>query len=271
LPVAPKLHKSFTLWSGSGGATSFFVEIDGELQAKVHQEMRTASKTKQERLTSSSAAGILNNLARRGITIEKAHSTYDEDDAVGLIGEILLTEIAISLGYEPIFVKWRISGSTKSRGIDLVSRNKTSRQVILMEAKHLHSSVKGKERGTCSSQIRTRFVDGLDEFEHERTLVNLASIIATVSTARRVEEGTEGNRLHLDEVFNFLLSSLRLENYDLETQVFIDAKYCADETLSESVGSIGNPTEVGDHRISLTLVQTKHLESVSEEICERYA
>jgi len=272
LPISPKLHRTFALWSGSGKATSFFVEVDEMLRLKVDQGMQMASRRKQERLTTSSTKMILSNLARRGITVEKESPTYDEEDAVGLIGEILLTETAICLGYEPVFVKWQLSGTSKSRGIDLVSRNRRgSRGPILMEAKHLHSGVKGNERGTCSSQIRVRFVDGLDEFKHERALINLASIIAIVSSARRIQGATCGSGSGLDEVFNFLLSSLRLENYDLETHVFIDAKYCADETLSESVGSIGIPTEIGNHLVSLTLMQTGQLESVSEEICERYA
>lgn len=267
-----KLHRTFTLWNGSGKAESFFLDVDEMLRAKVHQGMQMASKRKQERVTTSSAERVLNNLARRGITFEKESLTYDEDDAIGLIGEILLTEIAIWLGYEPVFVKWRVSGTSKSRGIDLVSRKrKGPRDLILMEAKHLHSSVKGKARGTCSSQIRTRFVDGLDEFKHERTLVNLASIIATVSLARRVGGGTASSTSHLDQVFNLLLSKLRSEDYDLEVLVFIDEKYCTDETLAESVGSIGNPTDVGDHSACLTLLQAERLESVTEEICEQYA
>jgi hypothetical protein len=247
--------------------------VDEKLRVKVDQGMQIASRRKHERLTTGSTKRILSDLARRGITVEKESPTYDEDDAVGLIGEILLTETAIWLGYEPVFVKWQLSGTSKSRGIDLVSRNRKggSPGPILMEAKHLHSAVKGNERGTCSSQIRMRFVDGLDEFEHERALINLASIIATVSSARRIHGATRDSGTDLDEVFNFLLSNLRLENYDLEAHVFIDAKYCADETLSESVGSIGIPTEVGHHHVNLTLMQTGHLESVSEEICERYA
>jgi hypothetical protein len=239
---------------------------------QVDQGIQMASKRKQERLTTSSTKKILSNLARRGITVEKESPTYDEDDAIGLIGEILLTEVAIWLGYEPIFVKWQVSGTSKSRGIDLVSRNrKGSRGLVLMESKHLHSAVKGNERGACFSQIRMRFVDGLDEFRRERALINLASIIANVSRARRIQGAAGDSASVLDEVFNVLLSSLRLENYDLETHIFIDAKYCADETLSESVGSISIPTEVGGHRVGLTLTQSEHLESLSEEICERYA
>jgi len=273
LPVAPKLHGTLTLWNGSGRARSFLVEIDEMLRTKVHLGIQTASRTKQERLTSSSTSRILNDLSLRGITFEEKTPSYDEDDAVGLIGEILLTEIVTSLGCETVFVKWQVTGTAKSRGIDLVSsrNNNGLRDLVLMEAKHLHSAVKGRERGTCSSIIRTRFADGLDEFKHERTLVNLASIIIGISRARRVARGMNGDRARLDEVFNLLLSGLSLENYELEVFVFIDAKCCVDETLAESVAGIGTPIEVGDHRASLTLLQTEHLKSVSEEICEHYA
>jgi len=267
-----KLHRALTLWNGSGRAESFFLDVDEMFRAKVHRGMQLAIKRKQERITTSSAERVLNNLARRGITFEKESLTYDEDDAIGLIGEILLTETAIWLGYEPVFIKWQFSGTSKSRGIDLISRKrKGPRDLILMEAKHLHSGVKGSEKGTCSSQIRTRFVDSLDGFKHERALINLASIIAVVSSARRIQEAAgNSNGSTLDELFDFLLSRLREENYDLETHVFIDAKYCADETLFESVEGIDIPSEVGDHGVSLTLMETGQLESVSEEICERY-
>jgi hypothetical protein len=272
LPISPKINRTFTLWNSSGEATSFSVEVDKELRLKLHQGMQMASRTKQERLTTSSTKKILSDLARRGITVGKQSPTYDEDDAVGLIGEILLTETAVWLGYEPVFVKWQLSGTSKSRGIDLVSRNREpSRDLILMEAKHLHSAVIGSERGTCSSQIKMRFVDGLDEFNHERVLINLASIIAAVSSAQRMQRATGGSGSDLDEVFDFLLSKLRTESYELEIHVLIDAKYCSDQTMSDSVNTIGIPTEVGNHHISLTLMQARHLESVSEEICGRYA
>jgi hypothetical protein len=270
LPIKPQ--KSFTLWNGAGIAKSFFVEID-ELQDKVDYGMKMARRKKAERLTTSSAKQILRSLAQRGIAIEEETFDYDEDDVIGLIGEILLTEIVVWFGYEPLFVKWRVSGTSKSRGIDLVSRNsKEPQNLILMEAKHLHSGVKGFEKGTCSSAIRMRFVDGLDEFKHEQVLINLASVIATISSARRIQEAAgDSGASGLDALFTFLLSKLSLETYDLEIHVFIDAKYCVDTTLPDSVHSIANPIEVGNHTIHLMILQTDHLEPVSESICEHYA
>jgi len=234
--------------------------------------MDTARRLKQERMTSSSVAKVISSIQKRGILIEPTLPTYDIDDTVGLIGEIVAGEICVQQGYELLFVKWMIGGTSKSRGIDIVTRRfeRMRSELKLVEAKHLHESIKDAPRGSCSHEIRGRFTDGLDEFEREKTLQNLASIIVKMSSARRIAGGTGVIDPQIDEVFQFLRERLGSETYSLEIITSMDAKYYDRNVLAGAVTTIPTPTPLGDHDVCLTLLSIDNCESTTERICEEF-
>ncbi len=260
-----------SVWDGRGTARSFELDMDKRLKSRIYKSMETASKLKQERLTSSSVGKVISSIEKHGTLVGQPLPTYDIDDAVGLMGEMITQEFSKSQGFESLFAKWESGGTSKSRGIDLVVRRfERAWELRLLEAKHLHESVKGIARGACSQKIQRRFADGLDEFEQERTLINLAAIIVKLSGANRVSRAAGTRNEQLEEVFRFLLSQLVYDRYSLEVVACIDAKYCDEGTLKASVRSVVNPVHVGDHSVCLTLLEIDHSENTTERICEDY-
>jgi hypothetical protein len=268
-PVRPDWEK--TIWAGSASALSFRVMIGAELKQKLIDGFDTARRSRQEKLATASADTLLKSIERRGFVVSNPLPVYDPDDVAGLVGEILVREISISRGFEVVFAKFETSGTSKSRGIDLVLRRLTrSSELKLVESKHLHQAVKGKPKGDSPAEIRRRFSDGLDEFERDRTVWNLAHVVIPLITAARNAKTTGIAVDVLDEKIRLLISKLKNEDYTLEVVACIDSKYCERGTLDAAVQSMVKRDEIGPHEIWLTLLETDGLEPFTLEACRTY-
>jgi len=242
------------------------------LKSKISQSFDSAIRSKRERLATTTADILLKSLEKRGFALMNPLPLIDEDDIVGLIGEMLVKEIAVQRGFEPVFVKFEATGSSKSRGIDLVVRRfDRTWELTLVEAKHLHQAVKGKSKADSPAEIRKRFNDGLDEFEHERTIANIALIIIALIHAARTARGAAAEVPGLDAKISFLIGRLMMEDYSLEVATCIDSKYCEQTTLDVATQSILKREEVGPHEVRFCLLKTDGLELYTSEACDEYA
>src|SRR5437870_11805594 len=98
ISVKPDWEK--VIWTGSGLAQSFRVEINAELRERLIQGFNTARRSRQEKLTTASADTLLKSLKRRGFIVGNPLPVYDREDVAGLVGEMLTREIALLRGFE---------------------------------------------------------------------------------------------------------------------------------------------------------------------------
>lgn len=259
------------IWKGSGRAQHASFTIDKKFENTLATSITTAAEYKQERTRNQNAEKILKSLSSRGFSVKEELPKYDFDDLVGLIGEMVLEEFVRRNGSELLFAKWKVSGTSKSRGIDLVAR-KFSKQwtLTLFEAKHLHVAVKGKPKDRCYPEISSRFRNGLAEFEREVTVFNLSNILAKISYSIRHGRALGSEDTNLTLIRDFLSSRLRNEDYSLEVVTCIDSRYCEDVTLGKSTEHVDRPAGIGSHDTCLTLLEAERLEELSDQIGEEH-
>jgi len=264
--------QSLVLWKGIGTGHYYHIDINGEFRIFVKNQVKEAIHVKQERIVENSRRAVLKSLRERGIEIADQLSGYDENDLIGLIGEIVINDFAVDIGIEPILPKWQYTGTSKSSGIDFVGREKhgDAWELILCEAKHLHGEVRNEE-AECHTLIRAKFRAGIDEFEDEKTKINLANIIIQLGKFIRFGEANESNTSTAKEHKDFISSSLKNDQYRVNVVALVDTEYCNETTLEQSVSKISIPLEVGkNHLVLLSLIRGESLEKTTDEVCESF-
>ena len=265
--------RSLKLWQGKGKGCHFDRQSNGALKNFVQNHLEEAKQVKQERRNSSSRRAVIKSLAERRLHISEKLTGYDKTDIVGLVGEIVSEDFLTSGSLEPIFLKWRYTGTSKSKGIDLVARNNPGKtvEVVLCEAKHPHDEIRDLKIERCHSLIGSKFRLGIDEFEHEKTLLNLASILIHLGTVVRLEKAISSNASLAQEHYAFISECLRKDSYCIYVLAVVDARYCNADTLDRCTIGILDPAEINSsHPVTLTLIQSGGLEQTTDEMCDSY-
>jgi hypothetical protein len=260
------------LWGGSGAGHCYQTDANGEFQIWVTNQVKEALRIKQERRKESSRRAVVKSLLERGLDIVDELSGYDENDLVGLIGEIAVNDFIANLGIEPILPKWQYTGTSKSRGIDLVAREKLGNtwELTLYEAKHLHNEVRNTET-ECYTLIRGKFKIGIDEFESEKTQFDLANILIKLGKFIKLGEAIKSDTSSTKEYRDLISSSLKNDGYRLNVVALIDTKYCDKTTFEQSVSQIPSPLEVGkNHLVLLNLIEAESIEKTTDIVCENF-
>lgn len=260
------------LWGGSGAGHYYHMDVNGEFKLFVTDQVKEAIRVKQERRRENSRRAVVRSLLGRGLEIVDELSGYDENDLIGLIGEIVINDFVVNLGIEPILPKWRYTGTSKSSGVDLVGREKLGNawELALYEAKHLHDEVRNTET-ECYTLIRGKFKIGIDEFESEKTKLDLASILIQLGEFIRVGEATKSDTSSTKEYRDFISSSLKDDRYRVNVVALVDTMYCNETTLEQSISKISSPLEVGkNHLVLLNLIEAESLEKTTNEVCESF-
>ena len=264
--------RSLTLWQGAGEGNFYDAIMDDEFGKSLKINIEEAIRIKQERQTNRSRIAVINNLSERGLNFVNELSGYDQNDLIGLIGEIVTDDFIINLSLETIFPKWRYTGTSKSRGIDLVARERIGEEwkLMLYEAKHLHDEIRNSAEKLYNNLLRGKFENGIDEFESEKTKLNLAYVKMKLGDFIRLGEATGTDVDIVKEHWSLISVGLREDRYRINIVVLADDEYCKDETL-QSIFKISNPTmEEGNHFLTLTLIKTIHLEKMTDEMCLAY-
>lgn len=260
------------LWEGFGSGNCVRLLFTEGIEKILMALIDEARRLKQERLRDRDLRSVVKSLTKRGIEITDELVGYDQNDIVGLIGEMIAEGFSNHLGNDSIFPKWRYSGSSKSRGIDLVARQRSDRkwQLVLYEAKYLHEEVKGMEPDLCCHRIKNRFAVGIDEFEEEKTKFDLASIVIRLGDFVRLGEAVGSDVSSTREYLELISEGLRRNEYFINVATLVDEKYCNDDTLHKSVIDIEKPFHVGDHHPTLILIRSPNMEEVTDRLCSTY-
>ena len=261
------------LWGGSGAGHQFRMTVNGEFKKFVTSQIEEARLVKRERRRNSSRSGVIRSLSERGLELVDELPGYDETDVVGLAGEIIVEDFVASLALESIFPKWQYTGTSKSSGIDLVARERSGEdwELVLYEAKHLHNEIRSAGAKLCHNLVRNKFKIGIDEFEIDKTKLNLASIMMKLGDYIRLGKATGSDVNKTKEYRDLISAGLINDRYRVNVVVLVDAKYCNKSTFQQSVSNILNPLQIGEsHSLTLTLIKSTFLEYVTDEVCNSF-
>lgn len=262
-----------TLWEGSGSGCHFRMTINDGFKKLVVNLIEEARLVKQERRRNRNRRAVIKSLFERGLEIVDELPGYDETDVVGLTGEIVMGDFIVNLTLEPIFPKWRYTGTSKSSGIDLVARERSGEDwdLILYEAKHLHNEIRSAGAKLCHNLVRNRFKIGIDEFELDKTKLNLANLLMKLGDFIRLGEATGSDVSLTNEYRNLISAGLKNDRYRVNVVALVDAKYCNRLTFGQSVSNISYPLQIGEsHSLTLTLIESTYLEEVTDEVCSNF-
>ena len=254
-----------------GKCCSFSANSVTKFETLISDSLKEALLVRQQCRCESSRREVIKNIRDRGVSITNRLSGYDKNEVIGLIGEIVMANFVECSGSKMIYVKWREAGTSKSKGIDLIAMDADTdlSEIKLCEAKHIHS-----EQDMTSNYIsllKGRFRAGLDEFESEKTQLNLSSVIMKLGKAIHVGEAAMTDQTAAKGYYTLITSSLKENRYRIRIVVLIDQKYCNTAALMDSTAQITRPLKVGkEHKIDLSLLELEALEEITKEMCEAY-
>src|SRR5438876_6009704 len=135
-----KEQSSLDLWLGIGKARHFHCSISSDFQNTLKSSMAEAAQIRQERRVSRTRKSLLENLRSAGISASSQTGLKDRSDDIGLVGEIIVEQASAFRKYEILCPKWKVGGTSKSPGIDLVTKapRSTGSELRVVESKHLH-------------------------------------------------------------------------------------------------------------------------------------
>ena len=266
--ISLKEEKSVELWSGIGKATHFLCNFGSDFPNDLKKSLAHAANVRQDRRASKTRKSLLDSIRAAGILASSQRPLNDKEDKVGLIGEIIAEQVSLQRKFDSLWVKWKVGGTSKSLGIDLVvgAQRRGTSELLLVESKHIHAEVMGKGLEVTSPAIRARFADGLTEFDHEKTKLNLAGILRSMGKTIWNSSAASQSATAIEAAYDFVKSKLRQMEFSEEIITAIDSQYCTGGTLSECVHGLQLPASIGSHSLNLILLACVSLEDVTDKI-----
>jgi hypothetical protein len=230
--------------------------------------MAEAAQIRLERRASKTRKSLLDNLKTAGINASSQTGLQDREDEIGLVGEIIVEQASTSRKYEILWPKWKVGGTSKSPGIDVIAKapRSTGSELRLVESKHLHDEIRGKTHEACCAAIKARFNDGIEEFDRDKTTLNIAGVAVQMGATIRKGRAAGANVAGIERSRDFVSSKLRQDEYAAEVVACVDSRYCTSKSLSTSVTQLPLPSSVGRHSMNLALLSCDFLEGVTDQI-----
>ncbi len=227
-------------------------------QRELEKSLKSATQNNQNRKNKLDRKIIVNRILKRGIdlTSTKVTSAMDSNDITGLIGEIIAEDFILTDKVEALFVKWHEHGTSKSKGIDLVVRriNNGNFDLILVEAKHSHKFSNAKRT------IKHRFEEAIDEFEIEKTLLNLLGIINWMSITIEKLKAYSEDYQELEEKCIFLENKINDMSYMIQIVTCIDNDAYDGIIFKDLMKQITSDKDIGNpSKLTMELLRIKTL------------
>ena len=186
---------------------------------------------------------ILDRVTKRGLRFDSRSYSRGSDttELLGLIGEIIVEDFISRIGYSMFYTKWRIKGTSKSRGIDMIASDaEEPKKIFLIEAKHIHNIT-----DNLSYTIRKRFKDGIKGFDKEKTIFNLAGILGEFSDAISKHRQFMSSTQELEDKCIFLEQLMITGSYGIIIVVCIDKTKYNGVNFRKLMREISSETNVG--------------------------
>ena len=186
----------------------------GELEELLGLRLRDA-----QRASGAPRGRIEAGMLSRGIRPAR-RAGRTRNDTVGLVGEMLCEELLPRLGIgAPFHVKWRESGSSLTRGVDLVFGK--GDRLCACESKHLHSSSSSRAAAAAVSSTVNRALDANTD-AHTAAYIGLLlkkeAVHGSACDARGDKRGSRGSAARA----SLLRSVIEHQRYDMGVGVVFD-------------------------------------------------
>lgn len=261
------------LWGDTCRACLLNRRSTRDLRPMLERSVEQAQKIRHEALSALTAARILNTIkSDYGIGLSWSFS-YDRQDLVGLIGEMLVEDLFQSATVTGAVIKWKTTGTSKSRGIDFLCRVASLHPpdvLLLVESKHLHEEARGRS-SLQPSILAERFDRGISGFEEEKTLFNLALVLLRLSRSIGIDRSVKSNTLEKRALRGFIAEHLRDQEYDCAVVVSVDDRLSDIAVTQQATHLVQEPSWIAGRTVSLAVVTFRQLEHETDRLCERFA
>ena len=204
------------------------------LKSLLKSSILEALSIKKQKIAEKNASFLLTYNQQNSVPSTNFSATLDYNDMMGLIGEIV-SEIhnLQCLKKDPVYIKWRETGSSKSKGLDLVfSKND---QLYSIECKHPHESMKNQPQDKTTIISRT-VKSGFDSHDDHRTTEFMTKLYQRHLKQKRFLVGNSLDTTELDKKMALLKKLIEDNNLVEEINLTADKIY-HDSTLSNNLDS----------------------------------
>ena len=190
-----------------------------DLEEIIRDSIRKARSIKKQKSLEKNTSQILSYL-QDTIPVTNFSDALDYDDMMGLIGEIV-SELHHKqcLRHDPVYVKWRDTGTSKSRGLDLVFHK--NNRLISIECKHPHESLRNHTNNALTILSRT-INRGFDRHDDYRTTEFIAKLHARYSKTKRLLDGDHSDTTELTNKMNLLRKLIKKNDLIEEVELVAD-------------------------------------------------
>lgn len=194
-----------------------------ELESILKESIKNALATKSTKIIEKNSSFLLNYLQKNTLPIEYFSSSFDIDDLMGIIGEIV-SEIYHKqcLNEDPIYVKWKATGTSKSKGLDLIFHK--NEKLYSIECKHPHESLANQNNDKSRIILRT-INDGLNTHDDIRTKEFMVLLFRKYFEQKRLLTGSKLNTSAIDTRIQLIRSLLRKNDIIEEINLVADKIY----------------------------------------------
>ena len=190
-----------------------------DLEEIIRDSIRKARRIKKQKSLEKNKSQILSDL-RDIIPVTNFSDALDYDDMMGIIGEIV-SEIhhKLCLGHNPVYVKWRDTGTSKSRGLDLLFHK--NNRLISIECKHPHESLRNPANNALTILSKTAN-QGFVRHDDHRTEEFIVKLYARCLENTRFSDGTHSDTTELDNKINLLRKLMQENDWVEEVELVAD-------------------------------------------------
>lgn len=213
------------------GAGSRIVVIGAAAEAQAGQnlsdmlanQLDRARVVARERAADKSQTRTAARLHARGIK-PAASDTSSRNNIVGLVGEILTENGLKALGAgKPFYVKWRVSGTSTSAGVDMVFKQGSI--LSACESKHLHSLIRNAPAPVTPVAGAVNKALGSNLDAHTEDFLGKLLMEEYVLAAKLDSRGDEAGRIQCLERRDVLEAALSAGAYATNVMVAFDSAY----------------------------------------------
>lgn len=264
-----ELVRHHTLWRPT--CEGFLFSSDGDMSTTLEQSLEDAKRIRIDMASTLSAARVIQRMrANHGINLIPEH--YDHEDVIGLIGEILAESLLRNPDVKDAIAKWKTTGTSKSRGIDLACRvllPGSAEILLLLESKHVHREA--REVSSLASVLASKLRRGLNEFEEEKVLLNMAVLIVKINRSIAIDRSVGADSAQKRSLRDAIEGRLRHGDYNLLVVVFVDARFLESTLCERTTALVEEPLYVGRRIVSLAVTALENLEENTDRLCEKFA
>ena len=239
----------------------------------LRRSVKQAQKIRRDSLSNTNAVRILEVIkSDYGVSLGRSF-LHDTRDLIGLIGEILVENLFQNSSVTATIVKWKITGTSKSKGIDLMCRVASERPpdtLLLVESKHVHEEAKGTNV-LAPSILAEKLKRGLSEFEEEKTLLDLANTVAKLDRSIAIDRSISSDPQEKRVLREFIADRLSDQAYSVAIVVSIDNRFSDVALARNAARLVQEPSWIVKRTISFAVVTFHRLEQETDKLCERFA